>query len=121
MQPILEGFNNRALFFNKIDYKLRDKEEEFLICHEELNEKHNQDDTVRYYFNSLGFRSDEFIKNHNGKHILFAGCSETEGTGGNLESNWPYMVYSELCKKKKFLDFLIYQGEVGVMKLLYQT
>jgi hypothetical protein len=105
MQPILENFNSRALFFNKIDYKVRDKEEEFLIYREELNKKYNQDDTVRYYFNSLGFRSDEFTKNHNGKHILFAGCSETEGYGGNLESSWPYMVYSELCKKEKISGF----------------
>ena len=105
MQPILENSKSRALFFNKIDYQVRTKEEEFLIDSEQLNKEYNQDDTVRYYFNSLGFRSDEFIKNHNGKHILFAGCSETEGCGGNLESSWPYMVYSELCKKEKISGF----------------
>ena len=105
MQPILENSKSRALFFNKIDNQVRTKEEEFLIDSEHLNKEYNQDDTVRYYFNSLGFRSDEFIKNHNGKHILFAGCSETEGCGGNLESSWPYIVYGELCKKEKISGF----------------
>ena len=105
MQSILKNPYSSALFFNKIDHQVRDEEEEFWIHGEEPDKECSQDDTVRYYFNSLGFRSDEFIKNHNGKHILFAGCSETEGYGGNLESSWPYMVYSELCKKEKISGF----------------
>ena len=31
--------------------------------------------------NSKNFRSNEFIKKHEGKHILFSGCSVTSGVG----------------------------------------
>ena len=33
--------------------------------------------------NSLNFRSDNFIKTHEGLHIVFSGCSNTWGTGLN--------------------------------------
>jgi hypothetical protein len=46
--------------------------------------------------NSLGYRSDEFKKEHEGKHILFAGCSETFGFGSVIEESWPYIVYNEI-------------------------
>lgn len=46
--------------------------------------------------NSLGFRSDEFLKSHDGKHILFAGCSETFGEGGSLEDVWAKKLYNKI-------------------------
>jgi hypothetical protein len=46
--------------------------------------------------NSFGFRSDEFKKMHDQPHILFAGCSETFGEGGELEDSWAYKTYLDL-------------------------
>lgn len=47
------------------------------------------DGSVVYQYNDEYFRCDNFIKNHSKKHILFAGCSQTEGAGGPLEAAWP--------------------------------
>ena len=54
-----------------------------------------------YSINSHGLRSDEFITNHDGKHILFAGCSNTFGLGNFLEDVWSYKVYKEIEKNEK--------------------
>jgi hypothetical protein len=105
MNKIKEQPYLNALFFNKLDIKKRSDEEEFLIVGEVILEEFKGDDSVRYYFNSLGYRSDEFTDLHDGEHILFAGCSETEGYGGNLDTNWAYIMYTELAKKKKLSGF----------------
>ena len=49
-----------------------------------------------YSHNSDGFRSDEFKTYHNGKHILFAGCSETYGVALFKENLWSYQVYRKI-------------------------
>ena len=51
--------------------------------------------------NSKNFRSDEFKKEHDGKHILFAGCSVTFGTGLYAKEIWPYLVYNKIKEKEK--------------------
>ncbi len=51
--------------------------------------------------NSQNFRSDEFKKEHDGKHILFAGCSVTYGTGLYSKEIWPYLVYNKIKEKEK--------------------
>jgi hypothetical protein len=55
--------------------------------------------------NSNGFRSDEFIKTHEGRHIVFAGCSETYGRGGDIEESWAHMVYSSISKSTQTSGF----------------
>jgi hypothetical protein len=55
--------------------------------------------------NSSGFRSDEFTKEHDGKHILFSGCSETWGDGNYIEDVWAYKVYEEISKNVKTSGF----------------
>lgn len=97
----------QALFFNKLDSVIRSEDEEFFIRGEKetVLEEFKEDNSVRYYFNSLGYRSDEFTKFHNGEHILFSGCSETEGVGGNLDSNWAHIAYTELVKNNKLSGF----------------
>jgi hypothetical protein len=105
MSNVKKTKNTHAIFFNTVDAVDRKKEEEFLLNYELLDKDYEQDDTVRYYFNSLGYRSDEFTKDHDGEHILFSGCSETEGQGGNLESLWSYMVYKKLSETKKISGF----------------
>lgn len=105
MKKINKNINSHAVFFNTVDTIDRKKEEEFLIDCEVLNKYYDQDNGVRYYFNSLGYRSDEFTKFHEGEHVLFAGCSETEGVGGDLDSCWSYMTYKKLSETGKMSGF----------------
>ena len=56
---------------------------------------------VLYRYNSEWFRSDHFKKEHDGLHIVFTGCSNTEGVGANIEDTWSHMLYTELSKKYK--------------------
>ena len=51
---------------------------------------------VLYQLNKNFFRCENFKKDHEGIHILFAGCSETFGEGGNIENNWTRLVYDKL-------------------------
>lgn len=46
--------------------------------------------------NSDGYRSDEFITNHNGLHILFSGCSTTFGDGLQDNEIWATQVYNKI-------------------------
>lgn len=106
MKPILKNEMIKSLFFNEIDSTSRKPEELFVNSGEgPENQKINKDQTITYQYNSLGFRSDEFVEHHDGMHILFAGCSETEGVGGSLESCWSYMTYKELEKINKTSGF----------------
>lgn len=54
-----------------------------------------------FKLNSSGLRSDEFTEVHDGKHILFAGCSITFGDGMPLDYIWPKIVYNEIAKTEK--------------------
>lgn len=51
--------------------------------------------------NSLLFRSDEFKKEHDGKHILFSGCSNSYGVGLYNSEIWPWIVYNKIKEKEK--------------------
>jgi len=57
-----------------------------------------KDKEVLYKYNSDWFRSDHFKKDHNGLHIVFSGCSNTEGVGANIEDTWSHMLYKEMSK-----------------------
>ena len=105
MKKVYKNAHTHAIFFNTIDKVDRKREEEFLISGEIIKKYYDQDNSVRYYFNSLGYRSDEFTKFHDGEHVLFAGCSETEGVGGNLDLCWAYMTYKKLSETKKISGF----------------
>lgn len=52
--------------------------------------------SVEYEYNSYFFRSDEFKKNHDGLHILFSGCSNTEGLGMLDEFMWSKMLLNKI-------------------------
>lgn len=49
-------------------------------------------------FNTHGYRSDNFLKNHNGEHILFAGCSQTFGFGLEKQEMWSKLLYDKINK-----------------------
>lgn len=104
MGKILKVRHNNALFFNSLDNEPRVQKNRFFIGNE-LGKVGKYSEDVEYKFNSFGFRSDEFKKEHDGLHILFAGCSETEGAGGNLDTLWAKMAYDEISKKHKTSGF----------------
>lgn len=58
-----------------------------------------------YKLNKYGFRSDEFTTDHEGKHILFAGCSYTYGDSVFLEDSWTYKVYLDIAEKEKLSGY----------------
>jgi hypothetical protein len=57
------------------------------------------DGKVEYSYNSDWFRCDEFSKTHNKDfHVLFGGCSETEGVASPIEEVWSKMLHSKIKK-----------------------
>ena len=65
-----------------------------------LPDNFKDDGSVIYKYNSDWYRSDDFNKNQTSKfHILFNGCSETEGIGGNIEDSWAKIMHTSLSKK----------------------
>ena len=63
-------------------------------------ENGEDDGLVSYEYNSNFFRCDEFTDSHKEKyHVVFGGCSETEGIGGNLNESWAYKLYLKLKEK----------------------
>lgn len=66
-----------------------------------FNVENGEDDgLVSYEYNSDFFRCDDFTNVHKERyHVLFGGCSETEGVGGNLNELWSYNLYLELKEK----------------------
>lgn len=59
-----------------------------------------------YQQNSLGYRSDDFTSTHNGKHVLFAGCSNTFGMGMDDEEKiWPRILFNKIKLKENLSGF----------------
>jgi hypothetical protein len=54
-----------------------------------------------YQINSHGLRCDELSDTHDGKHIVFAGCSVTFGEGLPLEHTWAYKTYKKISENEK--------------------
>lgn len=76
-----------------------------------------------YNLNSHGLRSDEFISSHEGKHILFAGCSVTTGEGLPLEDTWAHKLYTQISNSQKTSGYfnISYPGAsiLGIIKQIY--
>lgn len=51
--------------------------------------------------NSKNFRCNEFIKKHNGMHILFSGCSVTFGNGLFEDEIWSKKLYNKIKENTK--------------------
>lgn len=64
-----------------------------------------ENNSIKYKLNNNMFRSENFKKNHQGTHILFAGCSETFGEGGNIENNWTSLVYDKLKENNELSGY----------------
>lgn len=67
----------------------------------------NDGSTYRYpvKLNKYGYRSDDFTRDHDGAHVVFAGCSNTFGSGGNLNEVWSYNLYEKIKQSKKLSGF----------------
>jgi hypothetical protein len=69
------------------------------------NKEHPTDFFPQSELNSYKFRSDEFKNVHNGKHILFSGCSVTYGQGLLLNEIWPTFVLNKIKNNTKCSGF----------------
>lgn len=59
----------------------------------------HDDGSIKYKYNNEWFRSDDFTRDHDEKfHVLFGGCSETEGIASPLEEVWSKMLHTELSQ-----------------------
>ena len=97
---VIDVFSNRfdLTFFNEFG---PDKEWPRKFTKLPFNTEDCEDDgLVSYEYNSDFFRCDDFTNVHEEKyHVVFGGCSETEGVGGNLNELWAYKLYLELKEK----------------------
>ena len=59
------------------------------------------DPATFYKFNNYGTRSDDLTNKHNGKHILFSGCSVTAGEGMPLDLVWSKKVYEMISQSEE--------------------
>ena len=50
------------------------------------------------------YRCDEFTKEHNGKHVIFAGCSFTAGEALEKEETWAYKVHQKMQGTSGFFN-----------------
>jgi hypothetical protein len=77
------------------------------------------DGTILYSYNKEGFRSDNFYKTNDEIHILFAGCSQTEGIGSPLDTVWSKMLHDKLLSKNKTSNyFSIARSGYGWQKII---
>lgn len=95
------------------------------------------DGTVDYTLNQDYFRCDDFTSEHKGKHILFAGCSQTEGIGAPLETVWSKLLLNKINQdeqeksgfytiakagfgwQKVVSNFMIYVDKYGAPEYLF--
>jgi hypothetical protein len=62
------------------------------------------DKSITYFYNKDWFRSDDFKVDHDGVHILFSGCSNTEGIGAKKEDIWSYSLNSKFKNSDGFFN-----------------
>lgn len=67
--------------------------------------RNHHKEVLQKEINNFGFRSDNFIKNHNKKHALFLGCSYTWGTGLYLNEVWSKMLYDKININNEFSGY----------------
>jgi hypothetical protein len=59
------------------------------------------DEGITYKYNNEGFRCDDFTREKSGLHILFGGCSETEGSSNRLEDVWANVLYNKIKEQNE--------------------
>jgi hypothetical protein len=102
------GINTKDVFLNKFDITWAEgnpDQKEFTKLPIEKITEQQDDGSINYYYNNEFFRSDDFKKDHKGFHILFAGCSQTEGVGGNIEDIWTNFLYNKIKASNNVCGF----------------
>jgi hypothetical protein len=80
-----------------------------------------EDDINNDHFltNQHGHRSETFINHHDGKHILFAGCSETVGEGLSLAETWSFKLFNKIKKNYDLSGYFnISNGKTGFATII---
>ncbi len=93
------GPNTKDIFLNEFDITWAEglsNNKTFTKIPIEKIDDSQDDGTITYKYNNDFFRCDNFTKTHNGTHILFAGCSQSEGVGGNIEDVWTNLLYNKI-------------------------
>jgi hypothetical protein len=92
---------------NKFDLAQFEGQNKEKTLYKAISETMIRDDnhSVVYKYNDDFFRSDNFIKDHDGLHILFSGCSESEGVGSNIEDAWTHILYKKISEENKCSGF----------------
>lgn len=105
----------------------------FTILPDEESVSVYDDKTISYQYNEECFRCDNFKEDHTGKHILFAGCSQTEGVGGNIDDIWTKMFNDSIKDsdgfytiaragfgwQKVITNFMVYIKKYGIPEYLF--
>jgi hypothetical protein len=108
------------VFYNKFDKtwaKTEPGQKEFPRILTVLPTERAEDDgTVIYNFNSEFYRCDEFVSDHTNTHVLFAGCSQTEGWAAPLDTVWSKIVRDSLYPDSGF--YSIAKGGYGWQKVI---
>jgi hypothetical protein len=74
---------------------------------------------IWFNVNSLGYRSENFTKHHDGKHILFSGCSVTYGIGLEEEEIWSKKLFNKISKDEKLSGYFnLSQPGVGILEIV---
>jgi hypothetical protein len=95
--PMLDSYNKNPLSFHLDDSP--DMESSIVY-----------DEKISYISNSFGHRSDEFSRlNKDKTNVLFAGCSQTFGSGLPVEETWPSILYQWMKTDNPEVSFGPYQ------------
>jgi hypothetical protein len=55
--------------------------------------------------NSQNFRCSEFVTGHEGKHVLFSGCSVTYGVGLYTKETWSNVLYNKMQQRENLAGY----------------
>lgn len=86
-----------------------------------INDLFEKDENWQYNMptNPFGHRSEPFIKNHNKKHILFAGCSNTVGEGLFFKETWSYKLFDTINSQTQLSGFYNFSlGGIGFVTII---
>jgi hypothetical protein len=73
-------------------------------------------------FNNFGYRCDDFTSEHDGQHILFAGCSVTWGDGLFEDEVWAKKVYNKISEQTKCSGYfnISFPG-LSILQIIYMV
>lgn len=106
----IKSITNSEYIFDKMEnfvepYSVLTMHPKEIFMFEMMGKDPVDDGTVEYRYNNDGFRSDNFTSVHEGKHLLFSGCSEGEGIASPLNTMWNKMVYDSLNVNNEYSGF----------------